>query len=519
MRRRIRSGVKCGSSTISAPAPCNQSRSSWLSCAAFAWRNRISVFSAASRALASTSTSPGEGKRSAPRSRWIRPSPAFSGAGREVQISQCRSSSVRRIRSISDAHRSPASARYSVDPKASSATNTCAAIGIEHAPDLLRADALMRFPPVCELRQRDRSGDRGLPHLGRAAQHGEPMSVEDPERASVRRASARTPPPAHARPEVERGASADLGVDQLIEVAQPEDRRHRATQLGTCVQPLADLGSAQDPYLHALVGESIADPSLELGGALDVGQRSPAISPPRRPLTAPPATDPRTRVKPPGPPGPHPRAQQQHRFRRPPCEQRRRQRGPTRRPRGSGPIHRTTPTERHRSRARAAPHTTARSETTPSAPTRSPQVHSGSPAQTGRAPRWLSASRDDHAPAVRSSRATIRPSSPTAKADTTQQRSLITDSRSVASVPGQWESRSRRVTRCSCGRESECGHARSIAPCISPAAGMASGRSASGRPTRSRFDLSSHLEASSGGDRRRGPSMDGADDLGAVDAL
>src|SRR5690242_20233655 len=48
---------------------------------------------------------------------------------------------------------------------------------------------------------------------------------------------------------------------------------------------------------------------------------------------------------------------------------------------------------------------------------------------------------------------------------------------------------------------------------------MASGRRARAEPTRSRFDLSSHLEAGGGGDRRRGPAMHRADDLAAVDAL
>jgi hypothetical protein len=58
-------------------------------------------------------------------SRCTRPKPACSGAGREVQISQWRSSNMRRIRSISRAQRSAASGRYSVDPNASSAMNTC----------------------------------------------------------------------------------------------------------------------------------------------------------------------------------------------------------------------------------------------------------------------------------------------------------------------------------------------------------------------------------------------------------
>jgi hypothetical protein len=43
--------------------------------------------------------------------------------------------------------------------------------------------------------------------------------------------------------------------------------------------------------------------------------------------------------------------------------------------------------------------------------------------------------------------------------------------------------------------------------------------SARWRPTRSRFDLSLHLKASVGRDRRRWPCVDSADDLAAVYAL
>ena len=52
----------------------------------------------------------------------------------------------------------------------------------------------------------------------------------------------------------------------------------------------------------------------------------------------------------------------------------------------------------------------------------------------------------------------------------------------------------------------------------SPAAGMPSGRPAWARADPMAFDLSSHLEPGGAGDRPRGPSMDGADDLAAIDA-
>ena len=146
------------------------------------------------------------------------------------------------------------------------------AIGIERAPDLLRTDALVRFPPVRQLRERDRPRDRGLAHLRRTAQNGKPMSVEDPERVAIRPRGHEHGRQGTRGRNVQRGASCDLSVDQLIEVTQPEDRRHRATQLGTGVQSLTDLDAAQDPHRHALTGELTADSGLELRGTDDVGQ-------------------------------------------------------------------------------------------------------------------------------------------------------------------------------------------------------------------------------------------------------
>src|ERR1700748_3099125 len=48
---------------------------------------------------------------------------------------------------------------------------------------------------------------------------------------------------------------------------------------------------------------------------------------------------------------------------------------------------------------------------------------------------------------------------------------------------------------------------------------MPPGPAGGGRADPMAFDLSSHLEPGGGGDRRRGPSVDGADDLAAIDAL
>jgi hypothetical protein len=49
--------------------------------------------------------------------------------------------------------------------------------------------------------------------------------------------------------------------------------------------------------------------------------------------------------------------------------------------------------------------------------------------------------------------------------------------------------------------------------------GYAVGPGGVGRADPMAFDLSSHLEPGGGGDRRRWPSVDGADDLAAIDAL
>jgi hypothetical protein len=52
----------------------------------------------------------------------------------------------------------------------------------------------------------------------------------------------------------------------------------------------------------------------------------------------------------------------------------------------------------------------------------------------------------------------------------------------------------------------------------SPARGMRGVGPADAGQTRPRFDLSPHHEAGANGDRRRWPSVNGADDLAAVDA-
>jgi len=49
--------------------------------------------------------------------------------------------------------------------------------------------------------------------------------------------------------------------------------------------------------------------------------------------------------------------------------------------------------------------------------------------------------------------------------------------------------------------------------------GYAAGPAGVGRAEPAAFDLSSHLEPGGGGDRRRGPPVDGADDLAAIDPL
>ena len=107
------------------PAPGGRPGSS----AALAWRSRISVFSAGSRSLASTSTPRRAGKRSAPRSRCSRRSAGVQGCrpgGPDQPVAV-----VERAQQPlhSRAQRSAASARYSVEPNASSAMNTCRAGG------------------------------------------------------------------------------------------------------------------------------------------------------------------------------------------------------------------------------------------------------------------------------------------------------------------------------------------------------------------------------------------------------
>jgi hypothetical protein len=83
---------------------------------------------------------------------------------------------------------------------------------------------------------------------------------------------------------------------------------------------------------------------------------------------------------------------------------------------------------------------------------------------------------------------------------------------------GQGATRARDSGKCPRQHEGRARGARCRRPRIRQA-GVASGRPAHAEPTRSPFDLSPHPEAGAGRNCRRRPSVDGADDLAAVDAL
>ena len=205
-----------------------------------------------SRSLASTITSAGSGNRSAPRSRWTRRSAACSGAGREVQISQCARRVHASSRSSRRAHRSAASARYSVDPNASSAMNICRrSPRIERAKPASGIGALVRLPAAGQLRQGDHPRDRGLAHLRRPGEHGEAVLAQYFQRAAVgagRHEHGRQRP---RRIPIKRRRRQRLGPQQVIQAAHSEHRRRGQPQLGTGVDHAAELGPPERDHLDA----------------------------------------------------------------------------------------------------------------------------------------------------------------------------------------------------------------------------------------------------------------------------
>ena len=203
--------------------------------AAFACRNRISVFSATSSLLASTSTSTGRGKRSA-RARDGSAQPGF-----QRSRPGCPDQPMPIIQRPQDPlHlRSPALARVrAVLGRAERVIGDehLRGAGIErrarhHPGGCTRAPPSR--PSAAPARSSERSPSCPSPADRSTQRTGARQHPERPAIGACRHEHSRESP---RRCKIQRRAGRHFRVDQLIELAQPEDRRDRAAQLGSGVQ-------------------------------------------------------------------------------------------------------------------------------------------------------------------------------------------------------------------------------------------------------------------------------------------
>ena len=149
------------------------------------------------------------------------------------------------MRSRLFAQRSAASGRYSVEPNASSAMNSC---GVERSKRFSTCSGrvrLVHLPALGQQREAEHPRDRGLAHLGRAGEDEEVVRLEDRRRRGSRPAWARTRARARAwrrcRTSSARSASrvGRRGVER-------EDRRQLHPQRGQPPDRVAQLVLAVD---------------------------------------------------------------------------------------------------------------------------------------------------------------------------------------------------------------------------------------------------------------------------------
>ena len=231
-KRRIRSGVKCGCSTIVEP---------WLRISA-----RCSVREVRGARVAEQDQRlllrperrrvdlhrrglAGSARRRARGAGAAAPPAAARGA------TSTRASGARRWRAGCGRGSSPSArrrpARYSVEPNASSAMNSCGRSRVEAVLDLLRADALVHLPALGQQREarasaRSRScpSPAGRSGRGSGARAGRRRRDATPASGRTRRASSRV------AVDVERRALERVGVGRRG--VEREQRRHLQPQLG-----------------------------------------------------------------------------------------------------------------------------------------------------------------------------------------------------------------------------------------------------------------------------------------------
>ena len=129
-----------------------------------------------------------------------------------------------------------------------------APLSTEHAPHLLGVVALVRLPPVGQVREPEHLRDRGLAHLGRAGEDDEPVPSEHIPGAFIRARRPEHPRQLLSPADVERGTTTNIGVDQAVEIPKPQDGWHRRPQLRIAIEACRDLRRSQ--YDHAQISRA-----------------------------------------------------------------------------------------------------------------------------------------------------------------------------------------------------------------------------------------------------------------------
>ena len=222
----MRSGVKCGCSTIETPAERTSSR------AASSRRVVLGVAEQDQRLLGQIELA-GVDENLAGRGEVLRAALALDAAQPRLQRRRARGPDQPVLVVEHSQHppelpgpaAPPHPARYSVEPNASSATNSCRALAIERPPDLVGAGAFVRLPAVGELRERHHPRDRRLAHLGGPVSTTNRWRREHARARSYARVGQNTRASSCARCDVERGPLPDVRVDQ-----RPPGPAARATE-------------------------------------------------------------------------------------------------------------------------------------------------------------------------------------------------------------------------------------------------------------------------------------------------
>ena len=177
------------------------------------------------------------------------------------------------MRSISRAQRSAVSGRYSVDPNASSAMNSCArsasnarqtSSGRTHSCASQPA-VICASPIICAIAV--------LPISGWAGQHRESVMRQYLQCSpiSVRRHEHRRQLPGGIA--INRRPPRRLGFDQGLQVTQAQQRRHRPTQLDPAVNPRPQLTRTQHPHLQLARPDDLRDRPLKPRRNIEIGQQ------------------------------------------------------------------------------------------------------------------------------------------------------------------------------------------------------------------------------------------------------